>query len=317
MRTLVRRILAVAAALLLVPVTAPQAAQAATTKRLTGLQWNVSGGWKYQTGGATTLMINTLFDAIMSRNPIPDFVALNEVCQSQYSALITKLQATDWPADETNFARFQATRNAEAGPDNPDVCQGNPVGIALFSRQPLGAAIRIPLEPNPAFDKDEIRHLLCAPTTTMTVKYCVTHITPTPFGTAGKAQLEQVLGHVEQFEAAGETVLVAGDFNGTPRWPEFDVWYHPSVDTTANSGNTGNWREMDDADPYCLGYGEGTTKATTGSPCGTGTKIDMIFFPNDRLAGQHSGDSLPLSTCGNELCSDHRIVWGWADLSID
>jgi endonuclease/exonuclease/phosphatase family metal-dependent hydrolase len=313
LRTCLRNILAAATALLLAPAIAPQPAQAASTVRLTAMQWNVGGGWKYQTPGASDLLVAKIFDTIKGKNP--DFVALNEICQSQYAALTRRLQnETDWPQDKGNFVRFQATRNGTT--DDGDVCDHKAVGIALLSRQPLGTANRFPLTPNPEFDKDEIRHLLCAPTTTMPVRYCVTHITPKPFGTFGKIQVNEVLRHVEGFEAAGDTVLVGGDFNATPSWPELNVWYDPSVNTPANGDNVGAYREMDDADPYCLGYGEGTTRATTGSPCGTGTKIDMIFFRANHLNGQHAGDSLPLSTCGSTLCSDHRIYWGWADLSI-
>ncbi|WP_221329325.1 endonuclease/exonuclease/phosphatase family protein [Actinoplanes sp. L3-i22] len=306
---------ALLAVLLLTPLFVPQPAHAATAVRLKGMQWNVGGGWKYQTAGASDLLVDKIFDTIKAQDP--DFVALNEICQSQYTALTKRLQnETTWPQDKTNFVRFQATRNPTASPSNPDVCDHQAVGIALLSRQPLGAADRIPLTPNPGFDKDEIRHLLCAPTTTMPVRYCVTHITPKPFGTFGKIQVNEVLGHVEQFEAAGDTVLIGGDFNATPSWPELNVWYDPSVNTAANGDNTGAWREMDDADPYCLGYGEGTTGATTGSPCGTGTKIDMIFFRANHLNGQHAGDALPMSTCGSAPCSDHRIYVGWSDLLI-
>ncbi len=305
------------AAILVVPVVAPQPARAESTVRLTAMHWNVSGGWKYRTAGASDLLVAKIFDTIDAVQP--DFVALNEVCQSQYAALTSRLQnETGWPQDKGNFVRFQATRNATASPDNPDVCNGKPVGIALLSRQPLGTANRFKLAEQSALDADEKRHLLCAPTTTMRVRYCVTHISPMEFSRVGKAQVNEVLAHVEDFEAAGDVVLTAGDFNATPEWPELNVWYSPKVNTPANGGNIGAYREMDDADPRpCPGYGEATTVGnTTGGPCKTGTKIDLIFFRDDHLGGQMFGDSLPPSYCGGVLCSDHRIFYGWADLNI-
>ncbi|GIF05188.1 hypothetical protein [Actinoplanes siamensis] len=76
---------------------------------------------------------------------------------------------------------------------------------------PLGTANRFPLTPNPDYDKDEIRPLLCAPTTTMPVRYCVTHITPKPFGTFGKIQVpphRDAAGRATGVRSAGVLVVV-------------------------------------------------------------------------------------------------------------
>ena len=93
-------------------------------------------------------------------------------------------------------------------------------------------------------------------------------------------------------------------------------WYSPAVATAHNASNTGAYRELDDTDPRCAGYGETTTPGTAGGRCGQSAKIDMIFVRANRVVGSYSADSLPIPSCGASLCSDHRILLGTVRVSV-
>ncbi|MEW2490512.1 endonuclease/exonuclease/phosphatase family protein [Streptomyces sp. NPDC048411] len=278
--------------------------------------WNVAGNTMHA-GSVTDGMVDNTVKSVLNRDA--DFVSLNEICFGQYKAVQAKLSAAGWPQDSGTFSRFAATRD----PD-PGICNGaETFGLALFSRQPLGDSQQYVL---PWDGKKGTRKMLCAPLRDVALmRFCTVHITTSNAVTEGTPdnvrQLDAVRALLDGFDAAGETYIVAGDFNAQPNYGRMNAYYAPSADTPQNPGNTGNHRELDDADPaYCPGYGEPTVEVTGGTapPCGTYPKIDEIFVRENRIAGAYSADALALSySCeGGTPCSDHRALTGTVRLSI-
>ncbi|MFG3491451.1 endonuclease/exonuclease/phosphatase family protein [Streptomyces sp. NPDC047972] len=307
--------LGVAGALLAATVPAATAqADTASSTTYKVWQWNAAGNTLH--GGRTdTGMVTSAVSSIVNRNP--DFVAFNELCKDQFDALVTKLAATGWNVDDTNFARFEPSLPAGSGVCGPkDGAYGN----ALFSKQPLGVASRTILTDDGTAEK---RNLLCAPLQNAAsgVRFCVTHLTTV--NDLKYRQIGDVLAKLEAWNAAGEKVLLAGDLNVQPHYKAMDDVYSASVNVpTVNDGNTGAYRELDDNDGTttgsCLGYGE----PTSNNPAGTAKnacdpalnpKLDFLLVRESALAEPHaySADALTTSTsCTIGLCSDHRILVG-------
>ncbi|MCX2182852.1 endonuclease/exonuclease/phosphatase family protein [Streptomyces sp. SKN60] len=294
----------VVAAVLLPATTATAEAETPSPRTYTVWQWNVAGNTIHH-GSTTDGLVTQAAASVVNRSA--DFAAFNELCQGQYSALVDELRAKGWPQDAQNFARFEPSRAA----GNAAVCGGEAFGNALFSKRPLGAAARFALPDDGTAEK---RNLLCAPLTDGTAtRFCTTHITTSQ--DFNVAQLEFVRQKLEEYAGAGETALIAGDFNAQPHYGRLNSYYAPSLDTPNNSNNTGRYRELDDNDAdHCLGYGEWTADGTPGAtpPCGGYAKIDHIFVRESALAGPYSADSLAISTActGVAACSDHRILVG-------
>ena len=285
------------------------AAQATVTATYTVWTWNVAG-WAIHRGSATDELVPTLSSSVQ-RGGAP-LVALNEVCEAQYRALLASLRAAGWPDDPTNFARFE--------PHSSTACGGQAFGLVILSKAPLGVANRYTLSSD---GSSEGRRLLCAPLESHPhLRVCTTHITPENVVIDGQritdTQLDEVLGRLESFNAAGDTVLIAGDLNAQPHYGRLDTWYSSAVATAQNASNTGAYRELDDTDPRCAGYGETTTpdSVTGGGLCGQSPKVDMIFVRASRIAGPYSADSLPIPSCGASPCSDHRILFGTVTVSV-
>ncbi|WP_353945332.1 endonuclease/exonuclease/phosphatase family protein [Streptomyces sp. HUAS MG91] len=309
-----------AALLLLLGLGAP--ARAATTTTAVAAhtlwQWNVAGNTLHH-ASTTDGLIGQAVASIASRDA--DLVALNELCKGQYTALVDALRAAGWPQDSANFARFEPSL-----PAGTAACRGQEYGSAVFSRAPLGSADRVTL---PDDGNAEQRKLLCAPLRdTPHLRFCTTHITTSnevsANGLANNVnQLNAVLDTIEGFHAAGDTVLIAGDFNAQPHYSRLDPYYSRTLSTPSNASNTGSYRELDDNDAdHCLGYGEWTAAGTPGAtpPCGQEyAKIDLMFVREDRIVGAYSADSLGISTActGVAACSDHRIVVGSATVQYE
>lgn len=90
----------------------------------------------------------------------------------------------------------------------------------------------------------EKRKLLCAPLEARPhLRFCTTHITTLDKKINGVEinvqQLDAVRARVKAWHAAGDTVIIAGDFNAQPNYERLDEWYAPSVNTANNRGNTG------------------------------------------------------------------------------
>ncbi len=297
-------------------------ATGAVTSTVTVWTWNVAGNAIHR-GSTTDGMVVAAASSIIDRGA--DFVVVTEVCRQQYDALQHELVAADWPQVDTGFSRF--TEHVGAG---SSYCGGQPYGIGLFVRTAVLGVDRYTL---PQDDRTELRRLVCLQTQDRpAARLCGTHITPSSAYAA--PQLDRVRSIADGYRSQGLTPVVAGDFNAAPHYGRMNGWYAPSADSPANPHNVGDYRELDDDDPGdCDGYGEWTASGAPGgaNPCsGSGTcdatavagcaKIDMIFVPEDRIAGAYSGDALPIpttcpavpATTGYAVgsCSDHRILVG-------
>ncbi|MFI6733212.1 endonuclease/exonuclease/phosphatase family protein [Nonomuraea sp. NPDC050451] len=283
-------------------------------------QWNVAG-WTMNQGSATTGMVAAAAASIVNQNA--DFASLNEICWDQYKALQARLDQAGWP-EGTSYSRFAAVRNAE--PNTSAACGGEPFGIALFSRQQLGTSSQYAL---PVDGNGGVHKLLCTPLAARPhLRFCSTHITGSNEYIGGTRinvqQLAAVLGHLQDFYANGDTVLIGGDFNARPHFGRLDNWYSPSLDVPNNIANTGEHRELDDLEPSCPGVGETTVGEINGKgeaidpepPCDQRPKIDLLFVRESAIVGPYTGDSLEISTnCGGP-CSDHRITTGTVSVRI-
>ncbi|MFI1016359.1 endonuclease/exonuclease/phosphatase family protein [Streptomyces sp. NPDC020965] len=284
--------------------TATAQADALGPKTYNVWHWNVAGD-KIHDGATGNGLISQAASSIVNR--AADFAAFNELCQNQFDALIRDLRTRAWPQDPQNFARFEPSRQ----PGNASVCQGGAFGNAIFSKRPLGTADRLAL---PHDGTAEQRNMLCAPLVDGSgTRFCTTHITTSQ--THNVSQLTFVRDRLESYHTAGETALIAGDFNAQPNYGRLNSYYSPSLNVPNNPNNTGQYRELDDNDSAnCVGYGEWTAEGTPGTapPCGTKAKIDLIFVRESAIAGPYSADSLSISTSctGVTACSDHRILTG-------
>ncbi|MFD5146172.1 endonuclease/exonuclease/phosphatase family protein [Streptomyces sp. NPDC058401] len=333
-RSVKRAATAVALALAAVFTSGGAAPAAGTTiaQTYTVWHWNVSGH-KINNGSATTGMVAAAVGSIKSQDPSPDFVSFNELCYSQYKAIRDQLNSAPnaW-TQATNYARWSETHPAGTG-----ICGGEAFGNALFSKAQLRGEQNYILPADytqaeadsGAYHED--RSLLCAALADQaTMKFCTTHITtsnrrlPNPDSAKiNTQQLGAVRNILKGFADAGETYLVAGDFNAEP-----DMSRMGSLMTTHT--------ELDSTDARCLNYGEWTAidnpeinDPDTGlPPCaanGGNPKIDMILARTDRLVDPAAGftadtKSIP-TTCTvdgktNQLCSDHRVLIGTATLSV-
>lgn len=302
----IRLIAAAHLALVLVAAFAVPASAAPVNTTVTAWTWNVAG-WKMHRGSTTNGLIPVLADSIRNRGA--GFAALNELCWQQYKAVQANLRASGWPEDVENFSRFEA--------HNDTHCDGKPFGVAIFSKAPLGPADRYALADD---GTSERRKLLCASLEKRPrLRFCTTHITPRNDLVAGRGintvQLGEVLARLEAYEASGDTVVIAGDFNAQPHYARLNGWYSAALDVPNNSGNTGAYRELDDTDSRCPGYGEVTTTGTPAGPCGPDKKLDLIFVRANHLRGGYDGDSLTISTACGGPCSDHRILVGTVTVS--
>jgi endonuclease/exonuclease/phosphatase family metal-dependent hydrolase len=263
--------------------------------------WNIAGNTMHQ-GSTTDGLIDVMADSIMLNNA--DVVSVNEICQTQYDALLAALQSRGWPIDPMNCSRFAVARMAGTG-----VCQQTAYGIALFSKAPLGTADVVALTDANASER---RQLLCAPLVDRPHTWlCTTHLTNDAAYTA--SQVQEVRMKLATYLSVGGTVIVAGDLNLEPNNAALDSVYSSNVQTSVNGNNGGAYRELDDADSSnCLGYGEQTFGGV--GVCGIGKKIDYVFVSEAALAGGYELDSHAVPSCGTSACSDHRMIEGTVTL---
>lgn len=288
-------------------------APAAATATYKVWHWNISG---HEHGGTAGQITNTVLGSLSFRNP--DFISVNEVCPQQYKAILEGLKAAGWPESQTNFARFEPMPHA-----TNDLCvsQGggadtDPYGVAVFSRFAPNGTDRITLP----YDGVRARKLLCVSVPKPgDPRFCTTHIATN--NTKG-AQLAAVRNQLVDWSTdkpgnPADTVIAAGDYNTQPNDPLLDSWYAPSVTGANNPApNTGIFRELDDQDPSCPGYGEQTTEGSLGNTCGKPAKVDSIYAVESRLIS-YDADSHPISqtACGGP-CSNHRIVDGTLTIPV-
>jgi hypothetical protein len=289
------------------------------TETYTVWHWNVAGSTLHG-GSVSDGMVEAVVASVLAQGA--HLVSLNELCRPQFDAVLARLTAARWPQDPTRFAAFQASIEGQ-----PGVCAGEPYGVALFSATPIAESERTVL---PRDEDGGYRVLLCSVVgPRAAVRFCTTHITTSSFPAADSAvplnflQLNAVLGRLEVYATAGESVLIAGDLNAQPHYGRLDAWYASSVDGPVNGGNTGPYRELDDTDSRCPGYGEATALGSVGvaAPCGAGVKVDHVFARADQVVGPYRADALEIPyRCAGvpELrgvrpagaCSDHQVLVG-------
>ncbi|MCX3062578.1 endonuclease/exonuclease/phosphatase family protein [Streptomyces beihaiensis] len=278
--------------------------------------WNIAGNTMHR-GSVSDGIVDAVADSVITRRA--DVVSLNEVCESQYTAIRDRLAERGWPQAPDNFARFAPELRS-----SPNLCGGRGgYGVALFGRHGLGAARRYRLSGGHG---TEPRVMLCAPRTDLPhLTYCTTHIATTTVSSGGsvvaRRQLARVRSLLDGLARRGQTYVVAGDFNAQPHYARLDTFYAASADTRHNPGNIGAHRELDDADKaHCPGYGEATTLGgnAPAAPCGGHAKVDLVLVRQSQLAGGYSADALkPATSCrGLPTCSDHRVLVGTVRLRV-
>jgi endonuclease/exonuclease/phosphatase family metal-dependent hydrolase len=252
-------------------------------------------------------MVATAVDQIIDSGA--QFATFNELCRNQFRAIRSRLAARGWPLEPNHtFGYFHTLRRA---PDNGtrhcgEVNTGE-YGNAVFSKRPLGPAIRVtlPYAGEVRWGVRDDRGLLCASLRDRpAMSICTTHITVYPAKKPAQvAKVRQVLAGLDAF-------LIGGDFNMEPARAPFDAFYPASIASPANHDNHGAFHELDDVDPA---YPEGTG---AGTGAGGHVKIDYLFAPRDRLVQgvpYRLQTHVVPQTCGGP-CSDHRPVFGRASL---
>lgn len=294
------------------------------TETHTVWHWNVAGSTLH--GGAVDDgLVEVLVASVLTRGA--DLVSLNEVCRQQFDAVVAGLAGAGWAQDPARSAVFHATVEAA-----PDVCGGQPFGLALLSAAPVGD-VRTTVLPDDG--TGATRALLCAVVGPRPLRFCTTHVTTSslPDPATGLPrnvlQLRAVAVELATYAGQGETALLAGDLNAQPHYARLDDWYAPSVATPANGANSGRYRELDDTDRGCPGYGEPTALGPPGEapPCGGGAKVDHLFVREDRIAGGYRANALeiPHSCPGVPerpgvnaagACSDHHVLLGTVTVRV-
>jgi endonuclease/exonuclease/phosphatase (EEP) superfamily protein YafD len=277
------------------------ASAAAATQTLKVLQWNVAGNVDHN-GSTTDGLDAAIVTAIQNQGA--DLVSLNELCQSQYNDIISRLRMISWAADPSNFARFT--------PEASGRCNGSDVGNGVFSKAPLGGADKFLLTPQDA--SGATRYLTCVPLQTIpspqSLVFCNTHLSTNQSGAPASINAKQVVAAHDHIVTTypSATVLVSGDFNAQPL---------PSGMTNM-APFYADYTELDSADTsHCPGYGEWTTNLEPGQPqysCGGDSqivghkKIDFVFAQTDKIAGSFTADvKTPYAGCGAEC---HRMLIG-------
>ena len=307
-----------------VPATSSRLPEQDPTETHTIWHWNVAGSTLH--GGAVDDgLVEVLVASVLTRGA--DLVSLNEVCRQQFDAVVAGLAGAGWAQDPARSAVFHATVEAA-----PDVCGGQPFGLALLSAAPVGD-VRTTVLPDDG--TGATRALLCAVVGPRPLRFCTTHVTTSslPDPATGLPrnvlQLRAVAVELATYAGQGETALLAGDLNAQPHYARLDDWYAPSVATPANGANSGRYRELDDTDRGCPGYGEPTALGPPGEapPCGGGAKVDHLFVREDRIAGGYRANALeiPHSCPGVPerpgvnaagACSDHHVLLGTVTVRV-
>ncbi len=261
------------------------------------LDWNIAGG--KENACRPDLIRRAVLRYVRNTSGAVDFISLNEVCPAQYQAIREALRRR-WGKDRD--ARFSAF--VRGG--------GSRVGNAIFSRRNLRRVNRIKV----GEDQYGYRYVICGLQEGRRVRLCSAHLTP---GDAkARKQMTRVLKRLEGFWSdKGDTVILAGDLNLTADDHGLNKVYAPGASTRNNPNNHGKYREWDDKDAVCKGYGERSLPWTTGGPCGKGRKIDFVFARRNRIVDhQYGANTLDIASDCTGVCSDHRAIRGHAKLKF-
>lgn len=245
----------------------------------TYFHFNMCGN-KCNAGGLN--VANDVINSIYNRNPQPFVVTLNEVCGNQYNHMYYSTQLGAY------FGRFFVTV--------PGACaNGTDYGIAIWVKTPSYAVVTEVWLPDP-YNKED-RKLGCLKTSatgggTQPLIACVTHIDPHDDTTT--VQIRAVADTVRP-HWTGNHVMVAGDFNATPKSSRMSPMYHSGYDIPG----TGIFNEADSAD---LGRNTNGTTGTYNEDTQGWEKIDYIFLSKFDYTN-YSGDATYAAN------SDHDPLW--------
>ncbi|MFF8607763.1 endonuclease/exonuclease/phosphatase family protein [Streptomyces sp. NPDC015346] len=290
-RRAVRRVAAIAAAVLLMTFGVSSAARAdivspSTAPSVRMLTYNACGASCAHTGVTPDDWATTIETAMDHWST--DSLMLTEVCYGQFAALRDRL---------TGYAPAWYARNT--APEGCDKWGADVrIGMAVFVRTDSVVRLRAALPANP--EDGNPRGLLCAkgavegrPTLS-----CVTHLSHK--GDAGRlAQAKAVRAQVDAW-AGTLPVILAGDFNAAPVSPETSEFY-------GFQGGTGRYGEVDETDrdyftPGCTG-----TYCRSGETTHPNGKLDYIFVSADHFK-LVQGDAMGKTP----NMSDHNLLRGAA-----
>ncbi|GAA3058115.1 hypothetical protein GCM10017562_23790 [Streptomyces roseofulvus] len=308
------------------------------------LSYNVCGGKCPVYQGNVTTWRDTMISAI--DNWDADVVMLQEVCYGQWIHLRNALQSR--VGGDQYDSIWHATRTYEGCGNQDNHKWGTWAGssetenlfglvILVKGSEPTITDRQVHWLPNPAAGEE--RALLCglAPVKGRMTRVCNTHI---DFKTASfmggkwsysnpRTQVEAVDYKMDEYAAAGEPIILGGDFNppvsqaadesATKYTPNLSPLYH-----TGHQGGTGIFQEVDETDtnyfiknnaadqPVCAGMSVCRSGEATADTCSTGNsafvpiKLDFIFV-SPKFTSVY-GDS---AACTPGM-SDHRLLRGEA-----
>ncbi|MFE7459893.1 endonuclease/exonuclease/phosphatase family protein [Streptomyces sp. NPDC057554] len=223
----------------------------------------------------------------------PDLVTLNEVCATQYEALLEQLEEAGlrmhgtYASSQDNVPNCGPTgefgtavlSRAPIGPEEPDYLRFTRTGDETYTNGGRTVSVR--------------RGLLCAPTLVAgePLLACTAH-------TYARApeQLREIRDRLaEDAVPAGTPVLLAGDLNLQPNEPALGYLYaHPAGD---GDRPTGRFLEGDETDRKWFSQGSTGGVVCTGSepercrngePTAADRKIDYVFADTRHFSGGHS-----------------------------
>lgn len=262
-------------------------------------QWKT---WHFNMAGNTEEdgrlgAVSAIYDSLTD-NPgdDPKFVSLNEICQNQYEALMSRLPA-EWHGE---FAQTVDDANYSGLCNDGGNMAEHDYGIAVLIRGDVVAGSRYVQDlPHPSRDANgnvvEQRKLLCKTAqAAVWVHTCTTHIDnewPENTQVYKDDQIRTVKEYVEPLANDGKRVVLMGDFNVLPSSEKLDRMYHT---TLFGGGAHGIFEEVDEGSPPCR--------------CGAAThdrgKIDYTWVNN------RDWDVLDGSVHNAITASDHHILRG-------
>jgi endonuclease/exonuclease/phosphatase family metal-dependent hydrolase len=232
----------------------------------------------------------------------PDVVMLQEVCPSQVAAF--KEQHPRWEL------RFEPLNLGHRG------CGGQPQGNVLASRHGLWNESRTALGENDS-DGSRAYRMLCAdvgyPHGAAKVRACVVHLR---YGfneqeAAMRARQMKVIHRTlaDDINQKNKAVVVAGDFNNTPRHYAMDTMY--KLASGDDFRGPGNFYEADQRDSRICPASRNCRDGEATHDTGEGRrKIDYVFFSENRATGTFSLGTILAHR------SHHKVVRAWATLDL-
>jgi endonuclease/exonuclease/phosphatase family metal-dependent hydrolase len=237
----------------------------------------------------------------------PHVVMLQEVCQSQAEAFIAN--HPDWGI-AYSITRWSHPKCAPGGAPLGQIL-ASPHGLAKVEETDLGYA-----------DPGKAVTLLCGnvklPNRKGSVRACTTHLVarnpddPAESDHRRTLEVEKLVATLKPYVKDGKAVVVAGDFNSGPKKPVLDAIYRLKRDGTWGGGL---FDEADQTDPRREEFADKGIKCAPGA-CRSGqpthgeSKIDHVFFSNNRISGPIEG------RVRGPGKSDHHLYRGSAVLHL-